>query len=104
MMHRMNLKEVEEAADILLVVAKKRIPEKGWSLLITYWDDGTFQLEYRHGNEEGVHRFFYAPHKHPYRVRYYLFSNDNWMTCAEGSFEIDSNVVRSENINLATFI
>jgi hypothetical protein len=45
MMHRMNLKEVEEAADILLVVAKKRIPEKGWSLLITYWDDGTFQLE-----------------------------------------------------------
>lgn len=96
----MDFNAIEEYAEILKHVARQKIPEDDWTFLVTYWEDDTFQLEYRRAREDGVHRFFYSPHKNKNIIKYYLFGDYAWMTAGEGTFEMDTNVTKREELKV----
>lgn len=97
---KMDFDAIKEYTEILKYVAKKKIPEDGWSFFVTYWEDNTFQLEYRRAREDGIHRFFYSPHKNKNIIKYYICGDSCWMTAGEGTFEIGTKITKKEELKV----
>lgn len=72
MLQHESLLRIIEDEKILERVAKSRVTDPGWSTRITYWEDNTYEIEYRHSGDDGIHRFMYTPHIDDKHVRYCL--------------------------------
>jgi hypothetical protein len=92
-----NAASIQRAKNILSRIARSKVPEKGWTLVICIWEDRTLQLEYRHSNEQGIHRFFYKP-SHQY-IHYSIRSLKEMESSGEGKLE-QAAVLHSEFINV----
>lgn len=60
MKKKLFAQDVEKPKERLLAIATKRFPGRSWTLFITLWDDGDYQLELvssRHS--EDVDKFVY---------------------------------------------
>jgi hypothetical protein len=97
-----NANRMQSAIDIVDRVARGKIPEGGWTLLITSWDDGTFLIEYRHQNDKGIHRFFYQPHQDPENILYAVYTMNEMEKSEEGRLELGSTATPREPININT--
>jgi hypothetical protein len=77
----MDLSNVNDAVEIIKRVAHAKIPKEGWTFIITYWEDDTFEIEYRHKDvdEDLYHRFFYKSNRDNPRIKYYLCSYDHML-------------------------
>jgi len=92
----------EEHVDKLYKLAKKILKKDGWTLHILYWEDNTFTLDYRHGDNDGMHCFYYAPHDNENLVRHYLV-NYNEQIYAKFWNDSDYNrIIFHEEINIVT--
>jgi len=65
-----DLYQMQINLDRLIQVAKKEMPDAvGFTTIITYWDDDTYQIDYRHSNE-CIHRFVFES-KEPNYISYF---------------------------------
>lgn len=75
-----NLYRMQTAVDTLIRIARDKIEEDGWVLMILSWQDGDFELEYRHSEdteeEKRFHRFTYRS-KDPDNVEYCIDTLEN---------------------------
>jgi len=92
--------DVDCAVEILSREARRVLQEEGWTLFVTYWEDDTFQLEYRHTNEDGIHRFIYTPHHTPPKIIYWLYTWRGMEKTLEGLLEFEHDIKKMQCIYL----
>jgi hypothetical protein len=95
----MNLTaKTQRAIATLKRVAKWHVPEEGWTLIVTSWEDNTFHFEYRHSNDQGIHRFFYRPESN--QIHHILCTIEQIAETPEGQLEERSNCILNEYLNI----
>jgi hypothetical protein len=94
------LSNLATATGLVEMIARGRIPEEGWTVIPTIWEDGTFFIEYRHMNDQGIHRFFYKPHQNPDHIDYAVFTLDDFGGTLEGKLLYDAEMPLTEMIQI----
>jgi len=89
-----------DAISVLDVHARSKIRTTKWTLKISYWNDNTFSLEYRHSSKKGIHRFFYQPHIDCYLITYKLMSTEQIVETQEAKLDFSGECLEEEFIRI----